>query len=103
MLVSIINSSTNSFLIFNSDSPHRELRYNQIVRFPLNAFDELRELRSLRVDRNNVNCDCETRDLVERLAERKVQTHVVCASPNALRGRTIEELKEDDLKCEGKF
>lgn len=81
----------------------RELRYNNIVRIPLNAFDELRKLQHLRIDRNNVDCDCATRNLVERLAERNVQTHVVCATPAAFRGRAIEELNRKDLKCDGKI
>lgn len=67
----------------------------------MNAFDELRALRHLRVDQNNVNCDCATHDFVRRMESKGAQTDVVCATPIALRGRTIEQLNANDLKCDG--
>lgn len=41
--------------------------------------------------------------LVKRLASRNIQTQVVCATPNVLRGRSIEDLNASELECSGKY
>lgn len=82
---------------------YRELRYNNIMRLPLNAFDGLPSLGQLHIVRNNIHCDCSMLSLVKRLVSRNIQTQVVCATPDVLRGRSIEDVNASELECSGKY
>lgn len=49
-----------------------------------------------------MHCDCATQGAVKRLTDRNVKTHVVCATPSALKGRAIKELDPNELNCDGR-
>lgn len=73
--------------------------HNGIIKIANNAFEGLPALKYLQIDKNPLNCDCATQNIVENLKRNQVQSHIICGSPANIHGRSLSQIDETDLNC----
>ena len=63
-------------------------------------FARLPQLKRIRVNGNEIVCDCDLMRVYEKLRERNVQVDITCQSPSRLSGKSVRNLREEDIKCQ---
>lgn len=81
--------------------PFRNLYGNRIQRIPFGMFDNMNSLKSLRLDSNLLECDCDMMWLVQYFQTTKKQLVAAanCKSPDLMEGKNLLDLTEVDFHC----
>ncbi|CAH1393719.1 unnamed protein product [Nezara viridula] len=78
------------------------LNNNNLTSLPANLFDDLYRLRTLRLSENKFACDCHITWLTKWLKKfPRLGLYTRCYSPNHLKGQSVVDLNEQDLRCSG--
>lgn len=77
----------------------RELYHNNIIKLQQNTFGGLPALKYLRVDRNEINCDCSTLDVVNTFDHNRTQVHIICETPINLHGQSLNQANAKEFHC----
>lgn len=83
--------------MFNFSS--RELFHNNIEHLQPNTFEGLPSLQFLRIERNEINCDCNVLGIVGGFDQSRTRVHIVCDTPQHLHGQNFNDINENDLNC----
>ena len=69
---------------------------------PMDLFEDLFRLRTLRLSDNKLACDCHLTWLAAWLRRNpRLALYTRCFSPNQLKGQNVADLHDQEFKCSG--
>lgn len=78
----------------------RYLHNNKITQIPNGLFENMQTLKRLRLDNNEIACNCNVLWLLNLLKKSTyIEAEITCKYPTELTGKKLSDLNEADLDC----
>lgn len=94
-----MDKSNNKYILFSI--LYRFLNNNKISHIPVGAFQNMPALKRLRLDNNQIVCDCSIIWLMKIFKHNKnnLQTAITCKYPNEMNGKNLINMSDKDFNC----